>query len=242
MHNTGDKVTRLTADLVASAIAEGQRQHRTGRQQLELWARVGRAVSSRQTAARHRAEDALAGRLPIGELGTEEGTVFNADEIATQQWPANPALHAYEAADIAAKTRAHLHPGEVVHRRDGVLPPVEAGADRRSTHTRVHRRHARGSDSRGASGPTCTLPGPSRRARSARRQDPPAIPKTVGPRRSGVPTLRLCDRVRQQLEHRPAHRRPAHRWTPRRRSHLDRVDTRRTDVAHQPGRATIGAV
>jgi hypothetical protein len=33
-------------------MAEGERQHRTGRQQLEHWARVGRAVSSRQTAAR----------------------------------------------------------------------------------------------------------------------------------------------------------------------------------------------
>ena len=79
MQSTGDKVTRLAADLVASAMAEGERQHRTGRQQLEHWARVGRAVSSRQTAARRRVEDALAGRLPLGELGPEEGTVFNAE-------------------------------------------------------------------------------------------------------------------------------------------------------------------
>jgi ParD-like antitoxin of type II ParDE toxin-antitoxin system len=79
MPGTGDKVTRLAADLVASAMAEGARQNRTGRQQLEHWARVGRAVSSRQTAARRRVEDALAGRLPLGELGTEEGAVFNAE-------------------------------------------------------------------------------------------------------------------------------------------------------------------
>lgn len=32
----------------------------------------------------------------------------NADEIAKQRWPANPATHSYEAADIAAKTRSHL--------------------------------------------------------------------------------------------------------------------------------------
>ncbi|WP_172652902.1 zeta toxin family protein [Rhodococcus opacus] len=32
----------------------------------------------------------------------------NAAEIATQRWPVNPAAHAYEAAEIAAKTRAHL--------------------------------------------------------------------------------------------------------------------------------------
>jgi predicted ABC-type ATPase len=32
----------------------------------------------------------------------------NADEIAKARWPASPAEHAYEAARIAAKTRAHL--------------------------------------------------------------------------------------------------------------------------------------
>ena len=32
----------------------------------------------------------------------------NADEIAKQRWPADPAIHSYEAAEIAAKTRAHL--------------------------------------------------------------------------------------------------------------------------------------
>ncbi|MCD2157966.1 zeta toxin family protein [Rhodococcus cerastii] len=32
----------------------------------------------------------------------------NADEIAKQRWPADPATHSYEAADIAAKTRAYL--------------------------------------------------------------------------------------------------------------------------------------
>jgi predicted ABC-type ATPase len=32
----------------------------------------------------------------------------NADEIARQRWPADPAVHAYEAAQIAADTRAKL--------------------------------------------------------------------------------------------------------------------------------------
>jgi predicted ABC-type ATPase len=32
----------------------------------------------------------------------------NADEIARQRWPADPAVHAYEAAQIAADTRARL--------------------------------------------------------------------------------------------------------------------------------------
>jgi predicted ABC-type ATPase len=37
------------------------------------------------------------------------GSVFvNADEIATQRWPKDPAAHAYDAALIAAETRAKL--------------------------------------------------------------------------------------------------------------------------------------
>ena len=37
------------------------------------------------------------------------GSVFvNADEIAQHRWPANPAAHAYEAARVAADTRAEL--------------------------------------------------------------------------------------------------------------------------------------
>lgn len=43
----------------------------------------------------------LAPLLPASPL-------VNADEIARQRWPANSAAHAYEAADIAAKTRSHL--------------------------------------------------------------------------------------------------------------------------------------
>ncbi|OBA74183.1 ATPase [Mycobacterium sp. 1554424.7] len=34
--------------------------------------------------------------------------VVNADEIARQRWPEDPASHAYEAAEIAADTRAKL--------------------------------------------------------------------------------------------------------------------------------------
>ena len=77
--SAADKVTRFSADLVESAAVEGVRQNRSGRQQLEHWARVGRAVSIRHTAARRRVEAALAGDLPIGDLSPEEGEVFNAE-------------------------------------------------------------------------------------------------------------------------------------------------------------------
>ena len=79
MPETADRVTRFAADLVDSAAAEGARQSRSARQQLDHWVRVGRAVSSQQTAARRRVEAALAGRMPLSALGVEEGVVFNAE-------------------------------------------------------------------------------------------------------------------------------------------------------------------
>jgi hypothetical protein len=62
-----------------SAAAEGARQSRSAKQQLDHWARVGRSVSTQHTAARRRVEAALTGRLPLGELSVEEGVVFNAE-------------------------------------------------------------------------------------------------------------------------------------------------------------------
>ena len=79
MSEAADRVTRFAADLVDSAAAEGTRQSRSAKQQLDHWARVGRAVSSQHTASRRRVEAALAGRLPMTELTVEEGVVFNAE-------------------------------------------------------------------------------------------------------------------------------------------------------------------
>lgn len=82
MPEIADRVTRFAADLVDSAAAEGARQSRSAKQQLDHWARVGRAVSAQQTAARRRVEAALAGELDIGVLTVEEGVVFNAEVSA----------------------------------------------------------------------------------------------------------------------------------------------------------------
>ncbi|WP_124391524.1 TA system antitoxin ParD family protein [Rhodococcus wratislaviensis] len=126
MPNSADKVTRLAAELVASAMAEGERQHRTGRQQLEHWARVGRAVSSRQTAARRRVEEALAGRLPIDELGTEEGTVFNAEINAAIEEQLATTDYGAALAAQGVTTVALSEDGQIIeYRPDGthaVLP------------------------------------------------------------------------------------------------------------------------
>ena len=79
MAESVDRVTRVASDLMDSAAAEGARQSRSAKQQLDHWARVGRAVSSQHTASRRRVEAALAGRLATGELTLEEGVVFNAE-------------------------------------------------------------------------------------------------------------------------------------------------------------------
>jgi ParD-like antitoxin of type II bacterial toxin-antitoxin system len=82
MTEATDRVTRFAADLVDAAAAEGARQSRSTKQQLDHWARVGRAVSSQHTASRRRVEAALAGDLELSELTVEEGVVFNAEVSA----------------------------------------------------------------------------------------------------------------------------------------------------------------
>src|SRR6201987_5455088 len=85
MTGVADRVTRFAADLLDRAAAEGARQSRSAKQQLDNWARVGRAVSSEHTAARRRVEAALAGDLELRELSVEEGAVFNAEIAAAVQ-------------------------------------------------------------------------------------------------------------------------------------------------------------
>ncbi|HEV7852944.1 MAG TPA: hypothetical protein VGP27_16550, partial [Mycobacterium sp.] len=85
MAGSTDRVTRFAADLLDSAAAEGARQSRSAKQQLDHWARVGREVSSQDTAARRRVEAALTGDLELLELNVEEGVVFNAEIAAAIQ-------------------------------------------------------------------------------------------------------------------------------------------------------------
>jgi hypothetical protein len=74
-----DRPTRVAADLMDAAAVEGKRQSRSAKQQLDHWARVGRAVSAQTSAARRRVEAALAGELDERELSEEVRVVFNAE-------------------------------------------------------------------------------------------------------------------------------------------------------------------
>ncbi len=96
-------MTRFAADLLENAAAEGARQRRSARQQLDHWARVGCAASSRHSAARRKVEAALACELELAELGVEQGAVFNA-EISTATWPGpGPTARCWPDADVASE-------------------------------------------------------------------------------------------------------------------------------------------
>jgi hypothetical protein len=79
MAATADRPTRVSSDLLDSAVVEGAKESRSAKQQLEHWARVGRSVCARQTASRHRVEAAMAGALPVEQLSDEEGIVFDSE-------------------------------------------------------------------------------------------------------------------------------------------------------------------
>ena len=126
MTNVADRVTRVAADLVDSAAAEGARQSRSAKQQLDHWARVGRAVSSHQTASRCRVEAALAGNLDTNNLSEDEGLVFNA-EISAAIEESLAAAHYGDALAARGITTVALNDdGEIVeYRPDGTTSVVD---------------------------------------------------------------------------------------------------------------------
>jgi hypothetical protein len=120
MAETADRVTRFAADLMDSAAAEGARQSRSAKQQLDHWARVGRAVSSQHSAARRRVEAALAGALEVTELNVEEGVVFNAEISAAIQESLADTDYGDVLAGRGITTVALNEDGQIIeHRPDG---------------------------------------------------------------------------------------------------------------------------
>jgi hypothetical protein len=131
MPDSTDRVTRIATDLYESATAEGARQSRSTKQQLDHWARVGRAVSSQHTASRRRVEAALAGRLPMGDLTVEEGVVFNAEISAAIEEKLARTHYGDELAARGITTVALNESGDIVeYQPDGtatVLVPKRSG-------------------------------------------------------------------------------------------------------------------
>jgi hypothetical protein len=74
-----DRMTRFDVELFEAAVDEARREHRSARQQLEHWARVGREFSAHETSARRRIAAAVRGELPLSELPTDERLVANVE-------------------------------------------------------------------------------------------------------------------------------------------------------------------
>ena len=127
MSNAAGRVTRVAADLVDSAAAEGARQSRSAKQQLDHWARVGRAVSAQHTASRRRVEAALADQLSTAELTVEEGVVFNAEIAATLEESLARTHYGDQLAAQGITTVALNEAGDIVeYRPDGSEVVVRA--------------------------------------------------------------------------------------------------------------------
>jgi len=109
----------MANDLLDAAAAEGAREGRSAKQQLDHWARVGRALSMHHTAARRRIEGALSGNIPLSELEADERTVANAEADAAINAAAQRASFGARLAAEGVTTVA-LDDGRLVeHRPDG---------------------------------------------------------------------------------------------------------------------------
>jgi hypothetical protein len=127
MTEAADKVTRFSAELVEAAAAEGRRQSRSARQQLDHWVRVGRAVSASGTASRARVEAALGGRLPMADLSFEEGVVLNAEIMANIEEGLVSRHYGRELAAEGVTTVALDDGGRLIeHRPDGTTTVLTA--------------------------------------------------------------------------------------------------------------------
>ncbi|CAA0138282.1 Uncharacterised protein [Mycolicibacterium vanbaalenii] len=128
MSDAADRVTRVAADLMDSAATEGARQSRSAKQQLDHWARVGRAVSSQHSVPRRKVEAALAGDVPLRDLTVEEGVVFNAEIGAAIQETLASADYGALLAARGITTVALDDDGEIVqYRPDGSTARLARG-------------------------------------------------------------------------------------------------------------------
>lgn len=126
MSGIPDRVTRVAADLLEAAAVEGARQSRSAKQQLDHWARVGRAVSTQQSAARRRVVAALAGEVSLEDLNVEEGVVLNAEIAAAIEERLAGSHYGKQLAAQGITTVALDDDGRIVqYRPDGTTVVLE---------------------------------------------------------------------------------------------------------------------
>ncbi|HEX6206193.1 MAG TPA: hypothetical protein VFZ29_10355 [Solirubrobacterales bacterium] len=125
MAATTDRPTRVSSDLLDSAVVEGAKENRSAKRQLEHWARVGKAVCARETASRQRIEAALAGTLPLEDLSDEEGIVLDSEVQSRLDERLRTANLGAVLAARGVTTVALNEQGELTeYRPDGTSSPV----------------------------------------------------------------------------------------------------------------------
>lgn len=117
MSQVQDRVTRVSSDLFEDAAAEGARQSRSARQQLDHWARVGRSVDAAQSVG---VSKALLGQLLPSDLTADERTILNAEITARIEEDLLSSDYGTELAAEGVTTVALDDNGQLVeHRPDG---------------------------------------------------------------------------------------------------------------------------
>lgn len=118
-----DRMTRFDADLFDAALDEGRREHRSGRQQLEHWTRIGRMFSAYETTTRRRISSAVNGQVPVSDLSADERLVANMElDVAIRERAGGASFgHALLKAGLTA----------VALDEEGALIELTAGGSRR---------------------------------------------------------------------------------------------------------------
>ena len=124
-----DRPTRFAADLMDAAALSGRLDSRSAKQQLDYWARLGRAISMNETATRRRVDAVLAGELPLEGLTEHERLVANVDlDVKIQQRAASLSFADQLAAE-GMTTVSLAEDGSLVERRpDGSVVVVGPAA------------------------------------------------------------------------------------------------------------------
>jgi len=78
-------MTRFDVELFEAAAAKGRREHRSARQQLEHWTRLGRELSAHETAEGRRIAAAVRGEISLSDITTEERFVANVEDVAIRE-------------------------------------------------------------------------------------------------------------------------------------------------------------
>jgi hypothetical protein len=119
------RTTRLPVDLLEAAEAEGHAEHRSASKQVEHWARFGLYFERQTSAARRRVQRAVAGELPLADLGPEEWLVADALIDASISTAATETSFADRLAARGVTTIVMVEEGRMVRRHpDGSTTPL----------------------------------------------------------------------------------------------------------------------